>query len=812
MSVLLDLPSLVQELPGIYVVLSPDPEFRMLEVSNRRLEATMTRREDVVGRPLFDVFTDNPKGDGGGSGLSAMRQSLLRILQTHRTEVLPVLRYDLVRPDGSFEERYWIPSNTPVFDTEGQLAYILHHAEDITAAHRATNELRAADTRHRQIYDSATDFAIISFDLEGLITSWNRGALEVLGWTEQEMLGQPAARFFTPEDNAQSRPQVEMKMALEKGFATDERWHLRKDGRRFWASGETTPLKVESGQVQGFVKILRDRTVYERLNTERDIAVRKLAQLNETLKIQVAKEAADRDRIWQLSTDLMDVCDVNGRLLSVNEAWTVMLGWPEEVLLKTNFLDLVHPDDREATRAELQRLDAGESTLRFENRFRCHNGSYRIISWVAEPYEHRFYATGRDLTEQRAVEEQLRQSQKMEAIGQLTGGIAHDFNNMLATITSSLELMNRRIASGKSGDLTRYVTMASTAAQSAAALIQRLLAFSRKQSLDLQPLDVNAAIAQMQDMLRRSMGEHIQFELALQPGLPTVKSDRNQLENALLNLTINARDAMPEGGIIRITTSSRELDASYAAMHPEVMPGQYVMVSVSDNGTGMSPEVIAKAFDPFFTTKPIGQGTGLGLSMIYGFARQTGGHASIHSVVDEGTTVNVYLPCNIPTLELPVTQQQLVARSPKGRGETVLFVEDEPGVRLVLGDILEELGYATHEAIDASSALTIEQSLDHLDLLVTDVGLPGTNGRQLAEMMRERRPGLKVLFVTGYANKAESRGEFLGHGMDMLTKPFTIDALAHKVQTMLGGHDPSQRPGPETSSNPAPLLAGQIRP
>jgi PAS domain-containing protein len=203
MSVLLDLPSLVQELPGIYVVLSPDPEFRMLEVSNRRLEATMTRREDVLGRPLFDVFTDNPKGDGGGSGLSAMRQSLLRILQTHRTEVLPVLRYDLVRPDGSFEERYWIPSNTPVFDTEGQLAYILHHAEDITAAHRATNELRAADTRHRQIYDSATDFAIISFDLEGLITSWNRGALEVLGWTEQEMLGQPAARFFTPEDNAQ---------------------------------------------------------------------------------------------------------------------------------------------------------------------------------------------------------------------------------------------------------------------------------------------------------------------------------------------------------------------------------------------------------------------------------------------------------------------------------------------------------------------------------------------------------------------------------------------------------------------------------
>jgi PAS domain S-box-containing protein len=218
-------------------------------------------------------------------------------------------------------------------------------------------------------------------------------------------------------------------------------------------------------------------------------------------------------------------------------------------------------------------------------------------------------------------QEQLRQSQKMEAIGQLTGGIAHDFNNMLATITSSMELMNRKIAAGKSGDLTRYLTLATTAAQSAAALIQRLLAFSRKQTLDLQALEVNGLIAQMQDMLRRSLKENIQFELALQPGLPSVRSDRNQIENALLNLTINARDAMPDGGLLRISTASRELDASYAAMHPEVVPGQYVMVSVSDNGMGMSTEVVAKAFDPFFTTKPIGQGTGLGLSMIYGFAR-----------------------------------------------------------------------------------------------------------------------------------------------------------------------------------------------
>jgi PAS domain S-box-containing protein len=384
-----------------------------------------------------------------------------------------------------------------------------------------------------------------------------------------------------------------------------------------------------------------------------------------------------------------------------------------------------------------------------------------------------------------ASQEQLRQSQKMDALGQLTGGIAHDFNNMLSTITSSLELMNRRIASGKGGDLTRYLTLASTAAQSAAALIQRLLAFSRKQALDLQTLDINAVVAQLEDMLRRSIGESIQFELALQPGLPNVRSDRNQLENALLNLTINARDAMPEGGLIRISTSSRELDASYAALHPEVMPGSYVMVSVSDNGTGMAPEVVAKAFDPFFTTKPMGQGTGLGLSMIYGFARQTQGHASIHSIVGEGTTVNVYLPTNLSTLEKPITQQQSVARSPRGRGETVLFVEDESGVRAVLDDILSELGYVTQQATDAESALDVERTMDRLDLLVTDIGLPGTNGHQLAEKMRERRPGLKVLFITGYDQRATAKGELLEEGMDMLAKPFTIDALAHKVKAML---------------------------
>ena len=688
--------------------------------------------------------------------------------------------------DGAPREAYFTHCHSPIWDDEGRVQGIFLVVTETTRLVLAEQGRMREERRNRQILDSARDYAIISFSLDGLVTSWNEGACAVLGWTEEEMLGQPPDRFFTPEDNAQGRPQEEMRQALDHGSASGERWHLRKDGQRFWASGEVTPLRDEAGQVQGFVKILRDRTEHERLNSERDKAVRELGLLNDNLKTLVAEQAADRDRIWHLSTDLMDVCDASGRLLAVNDAWGSTLGWPEEVLLRTNFLDLVHPDDREPTIAELQRLDAGHTTKRFENRFRCRDGSYRVISWVAQPFEQRFYATGRDVTDQRRVEEQLRQSQKMEAIGQLTGGIAHDFNNLLATIISSLQLLQRKLAPvPEARGAERYIAMAGTAAQRAASLVHRLLAFSRKQTLDLQHVDANALVLGMEEMLRRTLGENIRLWLSLAPGPGRVRSDRNQLENALLNLCINARDAMEHGGRLTIETSTVVLDRLYANQHPHLEPGRYVRLTVADSGTGMPPEVVAKAFDPFFTTKPIGQGTGLGLSMIYGFARQTGGHVAIESRVGEGTSVSLYLPAVAEGAPPVPIAPPATADLPRGRGETLLFVEDEPGLRAILGEVLTDLEYVAHEAVDAPSALAVMDALGAPDLLITDVGLPGMGGRQLADVARRRCPDLKVLFITGYANEASVRSEFLGPGMDMMAKPFTIEALACKVRQML---------------------------
>ncbi|MDF0490191.1 ATP-binding protein [Sphingomonas sp. H39-1-10] len=380
------------------------------------------------------------------------------------------------------------------------------------------------------------------------------------------------------------------------------------------------------------------------------------------------------------------------------------------------------------------------------------------------------------------IEAALRQSQKMEAVGQLTGGIAHDFNNMLTGVIGAMDIMKRRLASGRTDDLERFMDAAAASAQRAAALTARLLAFSRRQSLDTKPTDVNALARSLDDLLRRSIRENISLDFALAPGLPFAVTDANQLENAILNLAINARDAMPDGGQLTIETGVVEFDAAYAAAKPDIEPGRYVMIGVSDTGVGMSPEVLEKVFEPFFSTKPTGQGTGLGLSMVYGFARQSGGQVRIHSQPGQGTSVKIYLPVEqAPLAQGPDTPPLAI----DGHGQTVLLVEDDQSVRLLVGDVLEELRYHTIEASDADGALPILRSNQHIDLMISDVGLPGMNGRQLAEVAREHRPDLPILFVTGYAENAAIRAGFLGTNMAMITKPFAIEALSAKIAEMV---------------------------
>ncbi|CAI8873859.1 PAS domain-containing protein [Pseudomonas sp. IT-P260] len=390
-----------------------------------------------------------------------------------------------------------------------------------------------------------------------------------------------------------------------------------------------------------------------------------------------------------------------------------------------------------------------------------------------------------EMFERERAEDALRHAQKMEAVGQLTGGIAHDFNNMLTGIIGSLDLMQRYIADGRAEEIGRFTEAAVSSANRAAALTHRLLAFSRRQSLDRKTLNVNELIHSLEDLIRRTKGDPIELTLRLADDVWPISTDVSQLENALLNLVINARDAMPDGGELLIETANVYLDGNDITTLEPVKAGDYLMLAVSDNGTGMTPSVRAKAFDPFFTTKPIGQGTGLGLSMIYGFAQQSGGHVSLDSLPNQGTCVRLYLPrLNLLEPERPVVET-LSAAPTATCGETVVVVEDDPAVRMLVLDLLKELGYLAHEAADASAALPLLESELRVDLLVTDVGLPGMNGRQLAEIARQHRPGLKVLFMTGYAQKAAERQGFLEDGMDMVAKPFSIEVLANKIREMI---------------------------
>jgi signal transduction histidine kinase/CheY-like chemotaxis protein len=387
------------------------------------------------------------------------------------------------------------------------------------------------------------------------------------------------------------------------------------------------------------------------------------------------------------------------------------------------------------------------------------------------------------LAERERTEAELRQAQKMEAVGQLTGGLAHDFNNLLAGISGAFEMIGMRLAQGRIADVERYLSVGQGAARRAAALTHRLLAFSRRQTLSPKPTGINRLLSDFSELVRRTVGPSIEVETVAASGLWLTLVDANQLENALLNLCINARDAMPGGGKITIETGNRWLDARAAQEHG-LDPGQYVTVCVSDTGTGIEKGDLERVFDPFFTTKPLGQGTGLGLSMVYGFARQSHGHVRIYSEVGQGTMVCIYLPRHDGKEEFePLSVDDLSTE--EHSGETALVIDDEPSVRMLITDALSDLGYACIEANDGPAGLKILQSPKRVDLLVTDVGLPGgLNGRQIAEAARALRSDLRILFVTGYAENAAFNHGHIERGMEVLTKPFTVDELMRRVKIL----------------------------
>ena len=648
---------------------------------------------------------------------------------------------------------------------------------DVTARKQAEAALSESEARFKAITNSI-DQMVWASRPDGHHYYFNERWYEFTGSVPEHTDGDKWIEIVHPDDREITWASWQQCLTSGEPYRTEFRLRHRS-GQYRWVLGRAQPVRNERGAVEGWFGTSTD---IQDIIDAREV----LSRSREELEKQIELRTRERDRIWRLSNDLMKVCQLDGRLISVNEAWYETLGWSENDLLGRNYLEFIHPDDVDRVTHGLSIIDQERRARSYEVRLLHQNGNYRLTSWTAVPEEGLIYSVGRDITEQRQLEDQLRQSQKMEAVGQLTGGIAHDFNNLLTGIIGSLDLMQRRYESGRAQDLERYMSAAVTSAQRAAALTQRLLAFSRRQALDLKPVNLNTLVASMEELLRRTIGEKIVLDTTLAAGLWPALTDTNQLESALLNLVINARDAMPEGGTITIATSSAHFDEHTDDPHLTLAPGDYVVLCVNDTGTGMSPEVIERAFDPFFTTKPIGQGTGLGLSMIYGYAKQSKGQVRIFSTQGKGTSVRLYLPRYRGALDEHAinTERQLL----KGSGETVLVVEDETIVRSLIVEVLDELGYSSLEAVDAQQAIPLLQNGQQIDLMISDVGLPGMNGRQLADVARTLRPELKILFATGYAEGAQVEG-YLGENMEIITKPFNVDALASKIQEMIKAQD-----------------------
>ncbi|MDO9426834.1 MAG: PAS domain-containing protein [Methylobacterium sp.] len=672
---------------------------------------------------------------------------------------------------------------------EGEIAFMREVAGRVRLATERLRSERALRTSEEQfrILTQAIPNQVWAARPDGYLYWFNAQAYAYAGAEPGSLDGVAEwSRIVHPDDLPPAGEAWARSLATGAVYETEFRIR-RFDGAYRWFLVRAEPVRSPDGAIVQWVGTNTDID-------ERRSQAAELAALNATLERQVAERTTDRNALWQLSTDIMLRCAFDGRIVAVNPAWTAMLGWREGELVGTSLFDLLHPDDIERTIAGARNSSEGQSLARFENRYRHRDGSYRWVSWSTRPDETLINAVGRDVTAEKEqaeallrAEEQLRQSQKMEAVGQLTGGLAHDFNNLLAGISGSLELLQTRMAQGRLTDLDRYINAAQGASKRAAALTHRLLAFSRRQTLDPKPTNVNGLIAGMEELIRRTVGPSVHVEVVGASGLWPALVDPPQLENALLNLCINARDAMPDGGRITIETANKWLD-DRGGKERDLPPGQYLSLCVSDTGTGMTPEVIERAFDPFFTTKPIGQGTGLGLSMIYGFVRQSGGHVRIYSEIGDGTTMCLYLPRHYGVAEEADPMGSLGDAPRAEQGQTVLIVDDEPTVRMLVTEVLEDLGYTAIEAADGPAGLKVLRSNVRIDLLVTDVGLPGgMNGRQVADAARVSRPGLKVLFITGYAENAVVGNGHLDPGMAVLTKPFVMEALASRIRELIAG-------------------------
>jgi PAS domain S-box-containing protein len=629
--------------------------------------------------------------------------------------------------------------------------------------------------RFQLLVSAIHDYAIYLLDAEGHVVSWNPGVQRLKGYDASEIVGEHFSRFHTPEDQAAGIPMRALTAAVADGKFATEGWRVRKDGTRFWADVVIDPIRSPGGELIGFAKVTRD------------ISARKAA--DEALR---QSEQQFRLLVQGVVDYAIYMLDPQGLVTNWNTGAERIKGYSRDEIIGTHFSRFYTEEDRAAgvpRRALATAINEG----RFEQEgWRVRKDGSRFFAHVVIDPIHDgdgvfigYAKITRDITEKqnaaaalKRTEQALVQAQKMETIGKLTGGVAHDFNNLLQVIAGNLQLLSGDVAGNPRAE--RRLENALAGVSRGAKLARHLLAFGRRQALEPRVVNIGKFLFTMEDMLQRALGEAIEVETIVAGGLWNTFADLAQVENAVLNLSINARDAMRGVGKLTIEVGNASLDDAYARAHAEVTAGQYVMLAVSDTGEGMTPEVLAQAFEPFFSTKPEGKGSGLGLSMVYGFVKQSGGHVKIYSEPGHGTTVKMYLPRSMEDEDVlaPVDDH-----APVGGSEVVLVAEDDEQVRGTVVELLGELGYQVLQAHDAESALAIVQSGMKIDLLFTDVVMPGKlRSPELARKARERLPDIAVLFTSGYTQNAIVHGGRLDPGVDLLSKPYSREDLGRKVR------------------------------
>ena len=625
--------------------------------------------------------------------------------------------------------------------------------------------LRAERDRLFGAVVKSSNDAIITKLLNGSITSWNPAAERLFGFAAAEAIGRSINIIVPPDRHAEVRDIIE-RTGQGEHIEHHETSRVCKDGRHVEVSLSISPILSVAGKIIGISETVHDIT--ERKQTRQALD----------------QEIEERRRIFETSNDLILVTDTSGNFIQVSPSVTAILGYQPSDMIGHSAVEFIHAEDLEHTRKEMRAARRGQSKRSFETRYVNKEGKAVALNWTgtwSEPVQRHFFI-GRDLTEKQAAEAQLRHAQRMDAVGQLTGGVAHDFNNILTVITGTIGILREAVA-----DQPQLVTIADLideAAERGANLTKHLLAFARKQPLQPLEIDVNALVLESAKLLHPTLGEHIEIAPLLAEDAWTALVDPNQLTTAVLNLALNARDAMPNGGKLAIETGNVVLDESYANMHSELAPGNYVMIAVSDTGSGIPAALLERVFEPFFTTKEVGRGTGLGLSMVFGFVKQSGGHIKIYSEEGHGTSVKIYLPRAIGLQQ--TTAEALVSRTVEGGKETILVVEDDTMVRRYVMTQIESLGYTTLEAANASDALQIVDNVATIDLLFTDVIMPGNmNGRQLVDEALKRRPGLKTLYTSGYTENAIVHHGRLDSGVLLLAKPYRKSELARMIRLAL---------------------------